>query len=255
MNIWQSVFLGIVQGITEFLPISSSGHLAILQNWMQISPSVFYFDIFLHLVSVIAIIYYFRKTIFSLNKQMMVNLIIATIPLLIVGALARNSIKSMFTSNLIAGLGLIMTAVFNFFASNNFLQSKDKQDLTQKNSFLIGLFQVVALTPGVSRSGSTLFGASTVKLEKSQAFEFSFLLAIPTILGASFNELITINSEKIDHLAEISVINYILGGLVCLLVCFASLELLKITLNKTKYHFFGWYCLLLGSITLLSLII
>lgn len=254
MNIWQAIFLGIIQGFSEFLPISSSGHLVLLQNWMQITPAVFYFDIFLHFISVIVIIYYFRKIIFKLNKKMIANLIIATIPLLIIGFLTQDWVKSMFKSSLIAGFGLIITACFNFFSANKYLQTDNSEEITKKKSFLIGLSQVAALIPGISRSGSTLFGASAVKVEKSKAFEFCFLMAVPAILAASFGELITLNTEKINLIAKISIVNFIVGGVICLMVSFASLELLKITLNKARYHLFGWYCLILGIFTLISII-
>lgn len=251
MKIWQAIFLGIVQGFTEFLPISSSGHLAILQNWMQISPSVFYFDLFLHLMSLLVIVYYFRKTILSLDKQTIINLIIATIPLLIVGVSVRSYIQPMFSSNLIVSLGLITTAGLNFFAAHSFLKSENTQDNTKRKSFLIGLSQIMALIPGISRSGSTLFGASAVKLDKSKAFEFIFLMAIPAILAASFGEIITLDAEKITHLTETSIINFVAGGAACLIISFISLKLLKLTLDKAKYHLFGWYCLILGLTTLL----
>lgn len=253
MTIWQAIFLGIIQGFTEFLPISSSGHLVLLQSQMQLSPSVFYFDIFLHFISVIAIIFYFRKTLLQLDQKMIKNLIVATIPLLIVGFLVRDLIKPLFVSSLISGIGLIITAGFNFFAADKYLSSNNDQEVSTKRSVWIGLSQVIALIPGISRSGSTLFGASAVKIEKSKAFEFCFLMAIPAILAASFGELITLNADRIAHLSEISIQNYAIGGLVCLITSFASLQLLKITLNKAKYHFFGWYCLIAGVITLGSI--
>ncbi len=252
MSIWQAIFLAIVQGFTEFLPISSSGHLAILQNWMQIPPSIFYFDIFLHFVSVIVIIYYFRQAIFKVNKQTVVNLIIATLPLLLIGYLFKDWIKLLFSSNTAVGIGLLITAALNFYTWKKYKQLESSQPLNPKKSFWIGLSQIFALLPGISRSGSTLFGASMVEVDKSTAFEFSFLLAVPAILAANFAELLTIGFDITNHFAKISLSNYIAGGLACLIISFMSLELLKITFDKTKYHFFGWYCLIMGCLAIFS---
>ena len=252
MTIGQAIFLGMVQGITEFLPVSSSGHLVLLQNWMQIYPPPFYFDIFVHLVSVVVIIYYFRKTIVKIDKKNIFFIIIATLPLVIVGLAVRNHIKPLFYSNLITGFALIMTAVFNFVAAKKFNSPKNDQALTEKKSFFVGLTQAIALIPGVSRSGSTLFGVATAKINKKTAFEFSFLIAIPAILIASFGELILLTPESVEKLNQISIIAYLVGGIVCFFTSLASLKFLRATLNKSKYHYFGWYCLILGILAILT---
>ncbi len=250
MNIWQALFLGIVQGISEFLPISSSGHLVLLQNWMAIYPPPIYLDLLLHVVSVLVIIYYFRRILVKLNSKLAKQLIISTLPLIVVGLLFRTHIFALFGSNLIVGIGLIITGALNFYASYQYRTDK-KTNLTTKKSLWIGLTQALAAIPGISRSGSTLFGASVVDIDKEQAFEFSFLMAILAILIASFGELLLINTGSLQPLHQISFVNYLASAVICFITSLLSLKFLKFTLDKAKYHYFGWYCLIIGATAIL----
>jgi undecaprenyl-diphosphatase len=250
MQLWQAIILGLVQGIAEFLPISSSGHLVLLQNWMQINPPPFYFDLFLHLVTLTVIIFYFRKIILKLDKQLIIHIIMATIPLAIIGLLLKDQIKLLFASNLFVGIGLLVTAGFDFIAARRYADSKNNQPLTAKKSFLIGIAQSVAIAPGISRSGASLFGASLNQINKQTAFEFSFLIAIPAILAAVLGELITLDSQTLQEFNQVPTGYYLIGAVICFLTSLASLKLLKLTLNKAKYHYFGWYCLIVGSLTI-----
>ncbi len=250
MNIWQAIILGFVQGVTEFLPVSSSGHLVIFQKWLEIYSSPLTFDLFLHIVSIVVVIYYFRKSIKNIERSTVINLIIATIPLLIIGFIIRNSVNSIFESTLIAGFGLLMTGLFNFLAAKYFKSKDLSTTITSKDSFIIGLCQVIAIIPGISRSGSTLFGASLQKIDKAKAFEFSFLMAVLAILASSIGNIILLNNSDLLSPSFHWTI-FLTGGLVCFFTSLASLNLLKLTLKKTKYHWFGWYCIILGVFTIL----
>ncbi|KUK79690.1 MAG: UDP-diphosphatase [Microgenomates bacterium 39_7] len=250
MNIWQAMILGFTQGITELLPISSSGHLVILQNWLQIYPTPIIFDLYLHLISIVVIVYYFRHTLLSIDRDLIIKLSIATVPLVLLGFLLRNSIDTLFNSSLVAGVGLLISSLFNFWAAKNFLKENTSQDITNAKAGYIGVFQAVALFPGISRSGSTLFGSSLTRLDKKKAFEFSFLMAILAIFAASAGQLILDGTNNLPQISATHWSAYLLGGLVCFITSLASLKLLKLTLQKTKYHLFGWYCLLMGLLTL-----
>ena len=254
MNIWQSLLLGFIQGVAEFLPISSSGHLVLVQNWLQINPPPFYFDVFIHLISLIAIIYYFRKKILQADYQLIKNIFIGTIPIVIIGLIFQKHVETIFASNLIAGLGLLVTAVFNFIAAKKYRQADDShsKNLTIPQAFKIGSWQALAILPGISRSGSTIFGASLNKLNKQTAFEFSFMLAIPAILGANVVQLLLINEVQLSLITTIPWSTYAIGGLICFITSLFSLNLLKKTLNHKGYQFFGWYCL---GLSLLAIII
>ncbi len=250
MTIWQAMILGLAQGITELLPISSSGHLVILQNWLQINPVPIIFDLYLHIISIVVIIYYFRDTLRQINLSLISKLCLSTVPLVFFGFLIKNSIDTIFGSNVIAGVGLLISALFNFWAARNFLTEHNQGNITNKKAIFIGFFQAVALFPGISRSGSTLFGSSLTQVDKKQAFEFSFLMAILAILAASAGQIILKGSDYISLINSIHWSSYLFGGAVCFITSLASLRLLKLTLQKTKYHLFGWYCLFIGIITL-----
>ncbi len=251
MTIWQSLFLGIIQGITEFLPVSSSGHLVIIQRWFGLDSVPLFFDLFLHLMSVIAMIIFLQKKILKLNIANITHLIFATLPISIVGLLFQTTIKTWFNEPWIAGVGLLVTAFFNFLAARFFLNQKNNETLTNKKALTIGLFQAVAIAPGISRSGSTLFGASLVNLDKQTAFDFSFLMAIIAVVAASFADLIDISPQELSTEFSTQLSTYLFGGMSCLVTSLLSLKLLQLTLAKTHYHWFGWYCFIFGLLTLI----
>ncbi len=256
MEIWQAVLLGIVQGVTEFLPISSSGHLVLVQNWLQIHPPPFYFDIFVHLITLTAIVYYFRSQIQKIiDKQdwkLIKHILVGTIPITIIGLIAADYIENFFLSSLVAGIGFLITAVFNFAAAEKYAKKTKVQSLNNSKVVLIGVMQSLAILPGISRSGATLFGGSLTKISKQKALEFSFLLAIPAILAANiFYTLMSSGSNLfLSEIHDYSLLVYLAGGLVCFVTSLASLNLLKKVLDTSKYHFFGWYCLILGLFTI-----
>lgn len=254
MKIWQAVTLGTLQGVTEFLPISSSGHLVLAQNWLQIYPPPFYFDVFVHLVSLIAIAYYFRsqiqKIILDRNWELIKYLCIGTLPIVIVGLAAADQIKGLFSSNFTAGFGLLITAVFNFTTAENFSNQTKTKALNPLKALLTGVMQALAVIPGISRSGSTLLGGSVTKISKQKALEFSFLLAIPAILAANVFYTFTSSQSILAEITSYSFPVYLTGGLVCFITSLASLKLLQKVLNTSKYHFFGWYCLIMGLVSI-----
>lgn len=250
MELWQALLLGVIQGITEFLPISSSGHLALVQNWLQIYPPPFYFDVFIHLISLIAIIYFFKKQIQRIFKnrdwRLVSHILIGSLPIFIAGFFIRHSAESLFSSSLIAGIGLLITAGLNLFTAQKYLKQKQEKKLNSPKALLVGIAQVFAIIPGISRSGSTLFGSSLTGISKTKTLEFSFLLAIPAILAANVFYILISIENVMQQLSAVSIPAYAAGGLICFFTSLASLKLLKKTLNNSKYHLFGWYCLVLG---------
>ncbi len=251
MSYWQALILGFVQGITEFLPISSSGHLVIIQNWLQINPPPIDFDLFLHLVSLIVIIYFFRNILRSINRQMIVSLFLATIPLGIVGLLLKDSLELIYETNIVVGFGLIFTGLLNFRAAKLFLEKNLSSSISNQDALKIGFFQALATIPGVSRSGSTLFGASLCKVSKNKAFEFSFLLAIIAILLSNIGQILLSSDCSIHSLLNHHWTIYLAGGATCFIFSLVGLKLVKATLDNAKYHFFGWYCIIIGFLTIL----
>jgi undecaprenyl-diphosphatase len=248
MQFINQIILGIVQGLTEFLPVSSSGHLAILQNFFgSVDVS---FDIFLHLATLLAVLVYFYKDILAIAKdfftfktqsenfKLAIYLIIASIPAGIFGFWLNDKIDSIFANLIFVAFGFIISGMFLFTAS---LLEKNKP-LNIKNTFIIGLAQALAILPGISRSGSTVSTGILLGINKEKAIKFSFLLSIPAIIGASFLKINEIT------FAYSLLVPFILAFLTGLLAIYIFIE--KIKVNNLKY--FAYYCWLVAILILVT---
>ncbi len=253
MTIFQALFLALVQGITEFLPVSSSGHLILFQKLFGITSPPVLFDVLLHFGTLGAILIYFRKEISLLFKECKKNIntwrliIIGTIPAVILGLCINNMIEEVFNSlELVGVMWLVMgTMLLSTKKINKENSGKELGDVKVKDALIVGIFQGLALLPGISRAGSTIFGGLLRKLNPKTAFTFSFLLAIPAILGATVLQLISNKPNKADLL------NGVLPMFVAGWVGFYSLKFLQKILISRKFYLFGFYCLFLGIIVLL----
>lgn len=240
------LIFAIIQAFTEFLPISSSGHLALVSNFISF-PNLFLFT-FLHLASLIAVLIFLRREIYELvfspvkNRKIWLYWIIATIPAALFGYLLSDLIDMAFSSFFYLGIFFIFTGIVIFLTKFTHFYSK----LNLKNSLLIGLAQIIALFPGISRSGITISSGLFLGLEREKAAKFSFLLFIPLSIGAFGLELLSIKDSLI--LFDIS---YILPFLTCVILSLFSLQVLKIILRKEYFWMFSFYCLLLGIICLI----
>ncbi len=250
MTIFKAILLGIIQGIAEFLPISSSGHLVLVQNWLNIHPVPFLFDIVVHFSTTLAVIYFFREQIKNLSKQMLLKLMVGSIPIFIIGFFLESKISNLFALGIVAAGGLLITGLFNFITAHYLNQNNQKDKLSLVDALTIGIWQTLALIPGISRSGSTLMGSALTNQTKKTAFEFSFLLSIPAILAANLYQLFKLTQTNINQ-ANWSYI--LIGGLSSSVISLLSLKLLKQLIQGKKkcYHLFGWYCLILGIVSIL----
>jgi len=255
MSFWQTLFLAIIQGITEFLPISSSGHLAIFQNLFHLKE-VIIFDIFVHLGTLFSILIFFRKELASVIKGLLKKdkdnwhlfwlLVIGTIPAIIVGLFLNQYIETIFSSMKLIGVSFLITSFFLLLTI--FLKEK-KMSFKKVNwldGLIVGLFQAIAILPGVSRSGSTMVGSLARGFRRELAFEFSFFLAIPAILGALILQIPDLSNGEF-HLAGQSVLGMIIAGI----VGYFSLKILKKILLNSRLWFFSFYCFFLGLILII----
>ncbi len=235
------ILLGIIQAATEFLPISSSGHLALFSNIIS-TPNIFLFSV-LHLSSLMAVLIFTRKEIRKLisfkkeYRKLWLYLIIATIPATLLGLLFKETIENSFSSLLVIGMSFIFTAIILFLTK----YSKVTSRLDYKNSLLVGVFQSLALFPGISRSGMTISSALFSGIEKEEAVKFSFLLFIPLSLGAFILEF---SNYYID-------LSLILSFFISLILSLAFLHLLLKIVKRNKLWLFSIYCLIIGIITLI----
>jgi undecaprenyl-diphosphatase len=250
MNIWQALVLGLVQGLTEFLPISSSGHLALVQQWFAISEPTLLFDVFLHAASLVAIVIFFWPEIMKLRVRDYWLLGLGTVPAVIIGLLLEDSLETFWSAPLILGATFIVTGLINVWI-HRLLQHPPKQslELNENKALTIGLFQAFAIIPAISRSGSTLLGGLWAKMDKEKAFEFTFLLGIPAILGANLLQIYRLVGGSAEQGFATPV--FFIGGLASLIASLWSLKLLKQFLVQSRFVVFGWYCLLLGGAIML----
>jgi undecaprenyl-diphosphatase len=235
------ILLALIQAATEFLPISSSGHLALVSNLID-KPNLFFFTI-LHLASLVAVIIFTRKEIIQLlsfNKKynkLWGFLIIATIPAALFGFFFHSTIEKMFSSYLFLAIAFFFTGAILLLTKF----TNSKSSINPKRALIVGLFQVLALFPGVSRSGMTISGGIFAGIEKERAARFSFLLLIPLVLGAFIFEL------KEFYFSTTLLISFI----ICLLASLLFLNLLLRIIKAGKFWMFSFYCFLIGAISLI----
>jgi undecaprenyl-diphosphatase len=247
VNFLQALLLSVIQGITEWIPISSSGHLAIIQNLFGFQDLSF--DVFLHLASLLAVIIIFRKDILKVlnltKRESLVYLlliILATVPAGVVGYLFRDQIAELFENMLHIGIFFILSGAMIY--ATKFAKEK-KENISWFNSLIIGIFQAISILPSVSRSGATISSGLFMGIKKEQVVKFSFLLSIPAILGAGIFE-----SKKII-LSDINFLTLATSFIVTFIVSIVAIKLLLKIIKTDRFYLFGWYNMLLGIIVVL----
>ena len=256
----ETVILGIIQGLTERLPISSTGHLKLFENLLDLNArDLVFFDVVLHVGTLIVILMFFRKEIgkilsslahldFKTEYGKMVPLIIVGVaPTILIGLFFGWLIEDTFQTILPIGIAFLLCGVMLY--SSKF--GKEKTDrITYSTAIMMGIAQGIAIIPGVSRSGATIIVALLLGIKREKAFKFSFLLSIPAILGAlgyttytEFSELASTGLRWDEIFA---------GATVAMLVGYFALKLLWKTIAKRKFHLFAFYCWLLGVVLVLS---
>ncbi len=250
VGVIEAIISGVVQGITEFLPISSSGHLVILHHLIGFKEPEVLFDIFLHIGTLFSIIFVFWQDILGLfNKwRMLSQIFIATVVTVAVVLLFKNSIESAFKDLRFIGWMLLITGMWLFSGSIFDKRIKTKNPLNLFKSAVIGLSQGIAAFPGISRSGSTISTGLILGLKQEETARFSFLLSIPAIILASIYKVTSSGAI----LGGISFLNAFFGLITSFIVGILSLKLLLKIVYKGKLHWFGIYCLVVGMALLLS---
>ena len=243
MNIWQAIILGVLQGLTEFLPVSSSGHLVLVQNFLpNFEQSGITFDTILHAGTMLAILIYFRENILSLNKKTLFLLLIGSIPAGLVGVLFASQIEGLFSNIKLVGLALLITAILNYF-TDRFEGRREK--LNKLDAIFIGIGQALAIIPGVSRSGSTIFVGTSQGIRRKTAAEFSFLLSVPAVTGAN---VLQFYSHGLDESFQIGV--YSVGCIAAFISGILAISAVMRFLTEKKFKYFAAYCVLVGVLTL-----
>lgn len=249
VTIIEAIVLAMIQGLTEWLPVSSSGHLVIAQIFLDLNPPLI-FDVMLHFGTLIVVIVMFRKDILDITKALVKGdfnseegkftsyVIIGSVPIAIIAVTFYDVIKSLFSNLLAAGLALLVTGYILFVSEKRL----GNRPLNAIDSLLIGLAQGVAIIPGISRSGLTISAGLLRKINKITAFKYSFLLSVPAILGATIMEV------KDLVLGNVEVLPIAVGVSVSMLVGYVSLKLLQKIVLQERFHLFSYYCWVVGII-------
>jgi len=272
LTLFESIILGLIQGLSEFLPISSSGHLALLQYFFGIEgESVLAFAVLLHLGTLLSIFAVYYKDIWDLIRELFATLadlftgrglrinanetrrlgfmiIVATIPTGIIGVLFNDLFESMYLSLAAIGTGLLITGTLLWFSEKIGKGRKNVLNMKFRDAFLVGLFQSVAITPGISRSGSTIVGGLFSGMKREIAVRFAFLISIPSVLGAVVMEAPSAFKSGID----MSMLTPIIIGVAIAAVSgfIAIKTMIRIVSNK-KLYYFSFYTWAVGAIVLI----
>lgn len=259
MNELQALFLGLLQGLTEFLPVSSSGHLEIGHKLLGVqSTNNLLFAVTVHVATVLSTLVVFRKDIFVLLKDLfafkwnestiyIVKLLFSAIPVLFLGLLFEEEIEKFFTGNLVlVGSMLLITASLLSFA--HFAKKGDKK-ITFGRSLIIGIAQAMAVIPGISRSGATIATGLLLKTKKDEVARFSFLMVLIPILGAAFLDLA---GGDFSQSTDISVTTLLIGFLAAFISGLAACAWMIRIIKRGKLIYFAIYCLIIGLIAIFA---
>jgi len=258
LNSFTAIILGIVQGLTEFLPISSSGHLVIFQSLFNVKENQLTFSIFLHFGTLLPIIIIFWQDIkdiilFKKEKRRLTYLIlIAIIPTAFIGIFFEDFFAGLFSSVINVGFMLIITGLLLFLAEKWTAGSKHVEDLKSWQAILVGVAQGIAILPGISRSGLTIVASLFQKLSREDAARFSFLISIPVIGGAGLLELKDLFGNAT---VNIDITNVILGVTAAMISGYFAIKYLLHILHEGSLIIFSYYCWFVGIIIILAGII
>jgi len=256
MNFIQSIILGIVEGITEFLPISSTAHMKFTNPLIGVSESPFreMFEIVIQLAAILSVVVLYWKKFFDLKKvNFYVKLAIALIPAIIFGVLLKKHIDAalsnlVFMAWVMIGGGVILLFIDRFFTKPAI--HKEEQ-ISNKNALVIGCFQVLSIVfPGLSRSAATIIGGMSQKLDRSTAAEFSFFLAVPTMLAASVKSFYDVYKHNPEVLAKDNMMILFVGSVVAFIVAMLAIRFFITYLQKHGFKLFGYYRIAIGAIVL-----
>ena len=259
MDTLQAIIIAIIEGITEFLPISSTAHMKIANPLIGVASSPFtnMFEVVIQLAAILSVVTIYWKKFFDFKSlTFYIKLIIAVIPALIVGALLKKYIDHAlsnlwFIACVMIGGGVVLLFIDKLFTKNNI---EDETKITYPKALIIGCFQVLSIVlPGLSRSAATIIGGMSQKLTRSLAAEFSFFLAVPTMFAASAKSLLDVYKENPEVLVKDNFTTLGIGAVVAYIVALLAIKFFINYLQKNGFKIFGYYRIALGIVVLILL--
>ena len=274
MNILETIIIAIVEGLTEFLPVSSTGHMIITQNILGVesTPFVKAFTFIIQFGAILSVVVLYWKRFFKLNHtpapegagafkrflhkyDFYWKLFVAFIPAAVLGLLFSDAIDAMLESVEVVAVTLILGGIFMLFSDKIFNKGSEKTKLTEKRAFCIGLFQCISMIPGVSRSMATIVGGMAQKLTRKAAAEFSFFLAVPTMLAATMFKMLKIFTEENGaQILKENLDTLIVGNVVAFIVAMLAIKFFINFVTKYGFKAFGWYRIIVGGVILIMLL-
>ena len=253
MNTLQTIIIAIIEGITEFLPISSTAHMKFANPFLGIadSPFIDLYEIVIQFAAILSVVVIYRKAFFNFKDyRFYLKLGLAVIPALLFGALLKKYIDAVLDNLWVIATVMVLGGIALIFIDRYFkkqVESVDQQPIQFKQAFWVGCFQVLAiLFPGLSRSAATIIGGLSQKLSKKAAAEFSFFLAVPTMLAASAKSTLDVYQDHPEVFVADNLMHLCIGGLVAFFVALVSVKFFIQFVQKRGFSLFGWYRIALG---------
>jgi undecaprenyl-diphosphatase len=261
MSVIQAIILAIIEGITEFLPVSSTGHMALTSAFMGNNKEAFtkLYEIVIQFGAILSVVVLYWKKFFDFRKiSFYLKLVVAIIPALVFGALFKNHIETVLEKPLVISIVLMLGGVLLLFVDRWFNKPviMEESQVTNRHAFVIGLYQVLAIIfPGLSRSAATIIGGMQQKMSRSLAAEFSFYLAVPTMLAATVKSLYDVYEESPEVLNTNNLNILILGSVVAFIVAILAIRFFISFLQKYGFRLFGWYRIIIGILLLVLIML
>lgn len=270
LNLLQTIVIAIVEGLTEFLPVSSTGHMIIAQHILGVESTDFVkaFTFIIQFGAILSVVCLYWKNFFQLNHAPISDntsllkrflhkydfywkLLVAFVPAAVLGLLFSDVIDEMLESVTVVAVMLIVGGIFMLFCDKIFGNGNEKTVLTEKKAFLIGLFQCISMIPGVSRSMATIVGGMAQKLTRKKAAEFSFFLAVPTMFAATVYKMAKLFMDGGIEIISANLTTLIVGNIVAFIVALLAIKFFISFVTKYGFVAFGWYRIIVGSAILI----
>jgi len=257
MTILQAIIIAIVEGLTEYLPVSSTGHMILATSILGIEPNDFvkFFTINIQLGAILAVVVLYFKRFFK-SFDFYLKLFISFIPAAVLGILFSDKIDELLESPETVAVMLLIGGMLLLFIDRFFKEGDENltEEVSNQSAFIIGLYQCVAMIPGVSRSAATIIGGLQQKLTRKAAAEYSFFLAVPTMFGATAKKVLDIYKDKgLAFFDSDRIFLLAIGNIVAFVVAMIAIKGFITFLNKHGFRLFGWYRVIVGGILLLLL--
>lgn len=269
MSVFETIIIAIVEGLTEFLPVSSTGHMIIAQNLLGVESTDFVkaFTFIIQFGAILSVLVLYWKRFFQLNRTPLPEgtpvvkrllhkydfywkLFIAFIPAAVFGLLFSDAIDAMLERVEVVAVTLILGGVFMIFCDRIFNKGSEDTELTEKRAFMVGLFQCISMIPGVSRSMATIVGGMSQRLTRKAAAEFSFFLAVPTMLAATVYKVYDLVKEGGMQIISDNLPTLLIGNAVAFIVALLAIKFFIGFVTKYGFRAFGWYRIVVGALIL-----